>query len=265
MKRFFAIILFFAVTLCSCGNPAGQGMPNAATEEPNESSPWKNFTDLSGDAITIEEEDIKSLNLTYAMGWNFDAEGYRTIRRGDTMGNGTVIETASAYHIQYKEDPFYNREIHADGLPGIICNGNAYWIECNDTISGVIQISGDSVAFFPYDNPGNNFLLLCIRDEENEKIFSESSYIHVNDSNKVKVQPIGIVLQMDSDDNIVSEISGFEADKNLIPQYYDADVNFLEIGFSAISDGEGAEIFGTRASGRIESIDSISVKSKLSR
>ncbi len=262
LKKLLAVVLVLSVALCGCGNLAKQNVSNTGNEETIESLAWKYFTDISGDVIALEHKDIKNLELTYALGWNFDAEGYRTIRQGDIVGSCTVTEVASSYHVIYEDGAFYGTYSKGDGLPVVICNGNGYWVECNDTISGILQISGDSVVFFPYDKPGKNFLFLCIREEGNEEVFANTSHIHINDDKEVKVQPIGIVLHF-YDGDIISEIPGLETGENLNPQYYEAEILFDGISFSALSDGEDAEIFGTRARGSIESYDSISVLSSL--
>ncbi len=263
MNKLIAALAVLLVVLCGCGGAAVPDEPSATMDGTRQTDVWSNLTDISGAVIDLEKQNIKSLNLNYALGWNFDAEGYRTIRRGDTVGLCTVTEAVAGYHVLYEGDAFYNVYGKGDGLPVVICNRNDYWLECNGEISGILQISGNSIVFFAYDNPGNNFLLLCIRNEENEAVFSDTSHIHGKDSKEVKVQPIGIVLNNEEDSAVISQLPDLGAEETDSPRYYDAQVDFISLSFSAISDGEDAEIFGTRAWGSIESARSITIRSKL--
>ncbi len=261
MKRLIAATFVLVVVLCGCGGAAVPDEPSVTMEGASQTDVWSSLKDISGAVIDFEKQNIKSLNINYALGWNFDAEGYRTIRRGDTVGLCTVTEAVASYHVLYEGDAFYNVYGKGDGLPVVICNRNDYWLECNGAISGILQISGDSIVFFPYDNPGNNFLLLSIRNEENEAVFADTSHILINGKD-VQVQPIGIVLNNEEDGSVVSTVPGLDAGDIDSPQYYDAQVDFISLNFSAISDGEDAEIFGTRAWGSIDSARSITIRSK---
>ncbi len=261
MIRLIAATFVLIVVLCGCGGAAVPDEPSVTMEGASQTDVWSNLTDISGAVIDFEKQDIKSLNLNYALGWNFDAEGYHTIRRGDTVGLCTVTEAVAGYHVLYEGDAFYNVYGKGDGLPVVICNRNDYWLECNGAISGILQISGGSIVFFPYDNPGNNFLLLSIRNEENEAVFADTSHILINGKD-VQVQPIGIVLSNEEDGAVISQLPDLGAEETDSPQYYDAQVDFISMSFSAISDGEDAEIFGTRAWGSIDSARSITIRSK---
>lgn len=259
MKKLSTAILTFGILLFGCSAPIGPTISEPTSNSPSELSGSSQsqfavtgqdtpiFIDMSGKALKME--DIKSIRLNYALGWNFDNEGYVTIRKEDVVGNCTVAGVSSDYYMQD----------HREAPPTLVCDQNEYWVECQDEIAGVLQVSDESVTFFPYENPGNNFLFLCDR-KENELYFSKKSYIP-GENGDIKVQPIGIVLWLDQ--GTVNSIPSLGDPPDDTPRNYDAGIKFISISFSAISHGDGDKVFGTRVTGEIQNMDSVTIHKQL--
>lgn len=259
MTKHIAVILTFCILLFGCSahiEPTASVPTSSSTSVLSSSGQSQSavtgpdtsiFIDMSGKALDME--DIKSIQLNYALGWNFDNEGYVAIRKEDVVGNCTVVGATGDYYLQYNREP----------PPTLVCDQNEYWVECEEELAGVLQVSGENITFFPYENPGNNFLLLCDR-EENELYYSNQRSISGNNGD-IKVQPIGIVIWIDQ--SAVTKIPALGDQHDDTPRNYDANIKFTGISFAAISHGEGDKVFGTRATGDINNMDAITIHEQL--
>lgn len=253
---FICIIAFSSCQPLSTIN-ADNSLNANKVEEPNQ---FDSFYDLSGDRIDLENEDIKGIQVNYAIGWNFDFNGYKKIRKGTQLGECFVTETLSDYYIEYQNNP-----------PSIICNKNSYWVRCSNTIDGVLEISKQDILFYPYyDKQGGNFLFVCERNENNEEAFSNKSKILINNQT-INIQPIAISSNILKSDDFIDKISSYIGIKansynTLIsnietPIYIDTEIKFSDgISFFPHSDGEGTGLEGTFATGFINTINDITIK-----
>ena len=213
-------------------------------------SRWGTFTNIGDESFDLDGEDVKSFSVDYATGWNFDSEGTRNIANGEKIFGGEIIGASSRYYINY--------DIDMNGNDPTICNDNTYCISYDDnsdpyTIKGIInEDEYGNAVFYPYYNDnGDNLYMICKRDETAESIFKESSELTLPDGTSAKVQPFYInMLCFDlekSDGSLVQPtMNDFSSDGH---QYVEAEIVFKSITVWPFCDGEGEEIWGTRAYG----------------
>ncbi len=213
-------------------------------------SRWGTFTNIGDESFDLDGEDVKSFSVDYATGWNFDSEGTRNIAKDEIIFGGEVIGASSRYYINY--------DIDMNGNGPTICNDNTYCISYDDNsdpypIKGIIAENDyGNAVFYPYYNDnGDNLYMICKRDETAERIFKESSELALPDGTSAKVQPFYInmwCLDLENDDgSLVSPtMSDFSSDGH---QYVEAEIVFKSITVWPFCDGEGEEIWGTRAYG----------------
>ncbi len=213
-------------------------------------SRWGTFTNIGDESFDLDGEDVKSFSVDYATGWNFDSEGTRNIAKDEIIFGGEVIGASSRYYINY--------DIDMNGNGPTICNDNTYCISYDDNsdpypIKGIIAENDyGNAVFYPYYNDnGDNLYMICKRDETAESIFKESSELALPDGTSAKVQPFYInmwCLDLGNDDgSLVSPtMSDFSSDGH---QYVEAEIVFKSITVWPFCDGEGEEIWGTRAYG----------------
>lgn len=213
-------------------------------------SRWGTFTNIGDESFDLDGEDVKSFSVDYATGWNFDSEGTRNIAKDEIIFGGEVIGASSRYYINY--------DIDMNGNGPTICNDNTYCISYDDNsdpypIKGIIAENDyGNAVFYPYYNDnGDNLYMICKRDETAESIFKESSELALPDGTSAKVQPFYInmwCLDLEgSDGSLVSPtMSDFSSDGH---QYVEAEIVFKSITVWPFCDGEGEEIWGTRAYG----------------
>lgn len=213
-------------------------------------SRWGTFTNIGDESFDLDGEDVKSFSVDYATGWNFDSEGTRNIAKDEIIFGGEVIGASSRYYINY--------DIDMNGNGPTICNDNTYCISYDDNsdpyhIKGIIAENDyGNAVFYPYYNDnGDNLYMICKRDETAESIFKESSELALPDGTSAKVQPFYInmwCLDFENDDgSLVSPtMSDFSSDGH---QYVEAEIVFKSITVWPFCDGEGEEIWGTRAYG----------------
>ena len=213
-------------------------------------SRWGTFTNIGDESFDLDGEDVKSFSVDYATGWNFDSEGTRNIAKDEIIFGGEVIGASSRYYINY--------DIDMNGNGPTICNDNTYCISYDDNsdpypIKGIIAENDyGNAVFYPYYNDnGDNLYMICKRDETAESIFKESSELALPDGTSAKVQPFYInmwCLDLENDDgSLVSPtMSDFSSDGH---QYVEAEIVFKSITDWPFCDGEGEELWGTRAYG----------------
>lgn len=209
------------------------------------------FKDFAGNIVNFEDETIQSVNLNYALGWNFQSEGYKKIFRMDSINGFFVSDISSNYYIDYLNSK-------------LVCNKNTLTLSCEDDhvlISGIIRFTGEEALFYPFENE-ENFLFMCPRSVEAEKEFKDKSVLSFSDGKEYKVQPIHIACNMINDDGSNSLIDkaflSEYAEMNLNDlDYIEVEMGFIGMYFFTFSDGEGSEIYGTRATG---SVDYINIK-----
>lgn len=213
-------------------------------------SRWGTFTNIGDESFDLDGEDVKSFSVDYATGWNFDSEGTRNIAKDEIIFGGEVIGASSRYYINY--------DIDMNGNGPTICNDNTYCISYDDNsdpypIKGIIAENDyGNAVFYPYYNDnGDNLYMICKRDETAESIFKESSELALPDGTSAKVQPFYInMLCFDLEKNdgslVHPTMSDFSSDGH---QYVEAEIVFKSITVWPFCDGEGEEIWGTRAYG----------------
>lgn len=216
---------------------------------------WSGFTDLSGRPFDLDGTAIQSFNLNYALGWNFDQEGYQKIVADSEVGGYTVGTASSSYSIWYQQ----NR---------VDCIANSYSLSRGQLMKGILKTNENVTDFYPYPNEtGDNFLFLCERTEATEQEFIEASTIVLADGRAVSVQPIPIRIAVPKDvgDGTFLSSSTLEklVGKTLVPVdhldtvYLEAEVRFEpgSIEFHLIYEGYGDVIHGTEASGFVENVE----------
>ncbi len=213
-------------------------------------SRWGTFTNIGDESFDLDGEDIKSFTVDYATGWNFDSEGTRNIANGEKLFGGEIIGASSRYYINYQMD--------MNDIGPTICNNNTYCINYDEKsaphfIKGIItEIEHGAVIFYPYYNDnGDNLYMICKRDETAERIFKESSELALPDGTSAKVQPFYInmwCLDLENDDgSLVSPtMSDFSSDDS---KFIEVEIMFKSITVWPFCDGEGEELWGTRAYG----------------
>ena len=213
-------------------------------------SRWGTFTNIAEEPFDLDGEDVKSFSVDYATGWNFDSEGTRNIANGKKIFGGEIIGASSRYYINY--------DIDMNGNGPTICNDNTYCISYDDSsdpypIKGIITEDeyGDAVFYPYYNDSGDNLYMICKRDETAENIFKESSELALPDGTSAKVQPFYInmwCLDLEGSDGslVHPTMSDFSSDGH---QYVEAEIVFKSITVWPFCDGEGEEIWGTRAYG----------------
>ena len=213
-------------------------------------SRWGTFTNIGDESFDLDGEDIKSFTVDYATGWNFDSEGTRNIANGEKLFGGEIIGASSRYYINYEMD--------MNDIGPTICNNNTYCINYDEKsaphfIKGIItENEHGNVIFYPYYNDnGDNLYMICKRDETAEMIFKEESELSLPDGTSAKVQPFFInmwCLDLEtSDGSLVSpSMSDFSSDDS---KFIEVEIMFKSITVWPFCDGEGEELWGTRAYG----------------
>ena len=213
-------------------------------------SRWGMFTNIGDESFDLDGEDIKSFTVDYATGWNFDSEGTRNIANGEKLFGGEIIGASSRYYINYEMD--------MNDIGPTICNNNTYCINYDEKsaphfIKGIItENEHGNVIFYPYYNDnGDNLYMICKRDETAEMIFKEESELSLPDGTSAKVQPFFInmwCLDLEtSDGSLVSpSMSDFSSDDS---KFIEVEIMFKSITVWPFCDGEGEELWGTRAYG----------------
>lgn len=269
VKRLLVCVLATAILLfgCSAGGEKTVEPPLEPPSAPEQSTGHEEalpppFADMSGKALDTDDTkqitfglgaDVADIELSdgweldYALGWNFDNDGYTQIKKGDVIGGLTITEASSIYYI----DNF------SDALTVTFCGDNRYTADCGGTISGVIKTDGNSLILYPYNIDGNNFLFLCERDESGEDVFNALRYLRTSDRlGYTLVQPVGIVLQKEGDLFTKDDIASLGLTLNA---YYNADVKVETITSSAECHGYASEIFGTRTWATVKGLESITI------
>ena len=213
-------------------------------------SRWGTFTNIGDESFDLDGEDIKSFTVDYATGWNFDSEGTRNIANGEKLFGGEIIGASSRYYINYEMD--------MNDIGPTICNNNTYCINYDEKsaphfIKGIITENehGD-VIFYPYYNDnGDNLYMICKRDETAERIFKEESELSLPDGTSAKVQPFFInMLCFDLEKNdgslVQPTMNDFSSDDS---KFIEVEIMFKSITVWPFCDGEGEELWGTRAYG----------------
>ncbi len=213
-------------------------------------SRWGMFTNIGDESFDLDGEDIKSFTVDYATGWNFDSEGTRNIANGEKLFGGEIIGASSRYYINYEMD--------MNDIGPTICNNNTYCINYDEKssphfIKGIITENehGD-VIFYPYYNDnGDNLYMICKRDETAERIFKEESELSLPDGTSAKVQPFFInMLCFDLEKNdgslVQPTMNDFSSDDS---KFIEVEIMFKSITVWPFCDGEGEELWGTRAYG----------------
>ena len=275
MKKFIALLLLFSL-LSGC---AAETQPSSSESLPESSEAlssgeseslseesvagpfferWSGFTDLSGQLLDLDGTAVKSFDLNYALGWNFDEEGYRKITIDSEVGGFPVGSISSSYYVSY----------NSDLTATAICSENSYYIGQIELMKGILKADGDGSEFYPYPNEaGNNFLFVCERTELEEEAFREASVIVLADGREVTVQPVPIGVGVSTEDGrktpvttaMLEELAG----KTLVPDaqssvvYLEVEIRFEpgSVYFYPLSDGEGGGIWDTVAVGAIESVE----------
>ena len=270
MKKGIACILILLMSFSGCA-PMAQpesvwdssgDLSSAPSESPSETSAadpflerWGGFTDLSGKPIDLNGTVIQSFDLNYALGWNFDEEGYQRIVIDSEVGGYAVRMASSRYSIWYQQ----NR---------VDCVANGYSLGRGQLMKGVLKVHDYGSVFYPYPSEkGNNFLFLCERTEDAEQWFKKESAIVLADGREVSVQPIPIKVTILAEDgrgrvlstSMLEELTG----KALAPidhtdaVYLEAEVRFDpgSIEFHPIYEGYGDVIHRTEASGVVENME----------
>lgn len=213
-------------------------------------SRWGMFTNIGDESFDLDGEDIKSFTVDYATGWNFDSEGTRNIANGEKLFGGEIIGASSRYYINYEMD--------MNDIGPTICNNNTYCINYDEKsaphfIKGIItENEHGNVIFYPYYNDnGDNLYMICKRDETAERIFKEESELSLPDGTSAKVQPFFInMLCFDLEKNdgslVQPTMNDFSSDDS---KFIEVEIMFKSITVWPFCDGEGEELWGTRAYG----------------
>lgn len=219
-------------------------------------SRWSKFENISENKFDLNGEDVKSFTVNYATGWNFDSGEYKKIRHESKIFGGTVYLPSSRYFVNYTYG--------TDSYPAAICNDNTYTVSYDDSaapIKGIIASdeNGDAV-FYPYYNKnGDNLFMVCKRDEDAENEFKKNLYLALPNGEKVKVQPFCVNLHYFDDDSgyakepVVSDFSASGSD------YLEVEIKLQNLTVWPFCDGEGEEIWGTRASAFFKNLESVTV------
>lgn len=221
-------------------------------------SRWGTFTNIAEEPFDLDGEDVQYFTVDYATGWNFDSEGTKNILNGETLFGGKVICALSKYYINYYVD--------MNGYGPTICNDNTYGITYDDSepypIKGIIAEDefGETVFYPYYNESGDNLYMVCKRDETAEEIFKESSELTLPDGTTVKVQPFYInmwCIDFENSDGTskATAMSDFSSEGH---KYIEAEIAFKDITVWPFCDGEGEEIWGTRAYGSFR-LDNVNI------
>lgn len=245
MKK-FAVLLICLLLVSGCSTPPSEPV----IHQGGNLEAWENFCDLSGAPIDFSGTDVKSFDVRYALGWNFDAPGYRKLYQGDKIGDWEIQELHCKYYINYNNV----------GEPqSVLCDNNEYTVAGGKKLSGILMADKGGLGFYPYpDQSNHNFLFICERKEDFERTLADKSNLDVGNGKKVQVQPILIGIGGALEDSkLISRVSellsgtptydaAFFATLNE-PRYLKAEVQFSEITVYPYTVGEGAGIEGTRA------------------
>ena len=241
MKKAVCLLVLVLVT-SGCSIKAPESAPNSTGVS---FSMGEELRDLGGNTIDLNAETVKSFNINYSVGWSLDDTNYKKIFVGDTVGGYEVNTITSNYFIEYNKNG--NQ---------IICNINEYTIAGEKAVHGVFVKDKDGIGFYPYYNENrNNFLLLCRYNEDSYKMFKAASFLNVDESTTVHIQPIRIAID---DEMLVAKMP-----QKTEPEFFDATIKFSSITFTTFSQGEGAEVYGTRANGFVSDIDDIVIEGNI--
>lgn len=263
MLKKWILLLCLMLLAAECDSaPSANPPADSATDQTQSSTlaasnslqGWENFQDMSGQAIDFDKPDVQSIQLNYALGWSLDSPGYQKIRMNDQVGECSVVRIDASYLLVQD----------AEQAPTVVCNRNSYQVHCGKALSGVLIADSDGLRFHPYNKEGTApFLLLCKRSEELEKTFSARSIIEAAPGKTVEIQPVAISIPF-------SELSGTALEKCLLealsiettdaasfqtltkPYYFDAQLKFSEIVFSAYAQSEGDDFINTIAVGHYD-------------
>lgn len=223
-------------------------------------SRWGTFTNIAEEPFDLDGEDVKSFKADYSTVWNFDIEGSRNLLNGEKIFGGEVVDASSNYFIDYTNDK--------SDLGSAICSANTYTIQYAEdsdyTIKGIIcedELENGYAVFYPYYNEdGDNLFMVCARDETEENNFKDTLYLTLSDGDTIKVQPFYISLwtYRNIGDNNVSHplLTDLSSDN---AKYFEAELKFNYISVSAYSMGEDDAVWGTRASGLVDTINDIKI------
>ena len=223
-------------------------------------SRWGTFTNIAEEPFDLDGEDVKSFKADYSTVWNFDMSGSRNLLNGEKIFGGEIVDASSNYFINYT-----NGESDLDSA---ICSANTYTVQYSKdsdyTVKGIIcedELENGYAVFYPYYNEdGNNLFMVCARDETEENNFRETLYLTLPDGTNIKVQPFYISLwtYRNAGDDIVSHplLTDFSSNNE---KYFEAEIKFNYISVSAYSMGEDDAVWGTRASGLVDTISDIKI------
>lgn len=224
-------------------------------------SRWSTFSNIAEEPFDLDGEDVKYFTVDYATGWNFDSKGTRNIINGEQLFGGKVICASSKYYINYG--------VGTNSYGPTICNDNTYAINYDDSepyfIKGIVMEDefGEAV-FYPYYNEnGDNLYIICKRDENTEQNFKENSKLSLPDGTIAIVQPFCINMWcLDSENSDgTSETTTMSDFSSEGYKYVEAEIAFKDITVWPYCDGEGEEIWGTRAYGTFN-LDNVNILNK---
>ncbi len=255
------LLLFLCLLLCGCSQEASGDVSNSNVQNSfpvsSESEPFDEETavslyDFSGEMLSFKNGSIKSVNLNYVLGWNFDSEEYIRFSRGDKINGFYVWRVSSLYFF----DEF---------TQSLICNENSIELAAENDhvlVDGIIMLDENgNCVFCPYLNEnGENFPFMSPRDEGDEMWYKEESRLSFSDGETFDVYPVNIYCSRAVDDagngeridkDILSEMAGVEAGEF---EYLKVRVGVTNLFIYADCDGEDSEIFGTRGSAWVDSV-----------
>jgi len=212
MKKwlFCFLVLIFGCSLFLYTNTQPSKETTPSVNEMN------NFRDLDNQIIDFQSDDLFGIQLSYALGWKPDQEGYVHLKKGSTLGNATVTRAFSQYYVSHQKDASIR----------LVCNKSYYSISPESAISGILLVGKNNVQFFPYHNAEMDILFLHPRTEDWEKMLSTWSIVTLLDGTTIEIHPIGIELYPVNAEKVLKLI---ETDTTYSLHWYDAELTFSSI------------------------------------
>ena len=217
------------------------------------------YVDVLGEKINFEE-DVYSVNLNYAIGWNIETLSPVKIYKGDEISGLRVSEIESEYlfYNPLDVDIYGNVSEFSDENAPLFFNKQSIEFVSEDeneiNIQGYFVFENESVAFYPEFS------------EENFYYLHDPQYLTDNDfefkyNSEIKIQPFAIYCNVSNEDGenghrITKEDIENKLDRE-IPEgtkYIEAEVSFQWLRFETIKSNYDEPPLNTYANGYAEKI-----------
>lgn len=242
-KRIAALALTLALLWGCAPAPQTSQAPPESSQPPvtEPAEPWAKFQDIAGESITPDSEDLEAVSLSYTLGWVPWEEGYTRLERGMKTGSAWVGETEAHYAVEYRKN----------SLPTLACDRSGYLLSTEDPFEGSFQVTGvlqaddRAVLFFPYREDPTRLYSVHPREEERKELYDRFCRRTTLDGTAVEIQPVGIqFLEEEEPLRALLPRDGREQ-----PYWAEATLSFSAVSVNGVSDGQGVEVFATRAFG----------------